>query len=91
MNDLLAARPNTGGHGFSRLKVMIVEVFKTNVDEIKIAEKLVKQLLGYFPDSLINFDLEDCDKILRVEAATIVPEQIIAILKSNGYSCKVLI
>jgi hypothetical protein len=70
---------------------MIVEIFKTNVNEIELAEKLVRQLLNQFPDSLINFDMEDCDKILRVEAPAVIPEKIIAILNSNGYSCKVLI
>ena len=69
---------------------MIVEVFKTNVDETKLAEKLVKQLLDHFPGSQINFDMEDCDKILRVEASTVSSEKIIAILNSHGFSCKVL-
>lgn len=45
----------------------VVEVFKTNVQNVSCADKilyLLKQLdLRY--DA--NFDLEDCDKILRVE------------------------
>ena len=69
---------------------MIVEVFKTNVAEVKLSELLIQQLEDQFPDSLINFDMEDCDKILRVEARTITPEKIIQILNSNGYSCEVL-
>ncbi|MGY3212275.1 hypothetical protein [Mucilaginibacter sp. HD30] len=69
---------------------MIVEVFKTNVAEVELSELLIRQLEDHFPDSLINFDMEDCDKILRVEAFTVVPEKIIHILNSNGYSCEVL-
>ena len=69
---------------------MIVEVFKTNVEEVELSELLIRQLEDQFPDSLINFDMEDCDKILRVEARTITPEKIIQILNSNGYSCEVL-
>ena len=69
---------------------MIVEVFKTNVAEVELSELLIQQLEDQFPDSLINFDMEDCDKILRVEARTITPEKIIQILNSNGYSCEVL-
>ena len=69
---------------------MIVEVFKTNVEEVELSELLIRQLADQFPDSLINFDMEDCDKILRVEARTITPEKIIQILNSNGYSCEVL-
>jgi hypothetical protein len=69
---------------------MIVEVFKTNVAEVELSELLIQQLEDQFPDSLINFDMEDCDKILRVEASTVAPEKIIQILNSNGYSCEVL-
>ena len=69
---------------------MIVEVFKTNVAEVELSELLIQQLEDQFPDSLINFDMEDCDKILRVEASTVAPEKIIQILNSNGYSCEIL-
>lgn len=69
---------------------MIVEVFKTNVGEVELSELLIQQLEDQFPDSLINFDMEDCDKILRVEASVVAPEKIIQILNSNGYSCEVL-
>lgn len=70
---------------------MIVEVFKTNVEEVELSERLIQQLAAQFPQSLINFDMEDCDKILRVEADIIAHEEIIQILNSNGYTCEVLI
>lgn len=70
---------------------MVVEVFKTNVNEVELAEILIKQLLDYLPESRVNFDLEDCDKILRVEAKTIIPEKIVEVLNANGYSCEVLL
>ena len=69
---------------------MIVEVFKTNVAEVELSELLIQQLEDQFPDSFINFDMEDCDKILRVEAPMVAPEKIIQILNSNGYSCEIL-
>ena len=69
---------------------MIVEVFKTNVEEVELSELLIQQLEDQFPDSHINFDMEDCDKILRVESSAVAPEKIIQILNSNGYSCEVL-
>jgi hypothetical protein len=69
---------------------MIVEVFKTNVNEVALSEVLIRQVLSHFPDSRVNFDMEDCDRILRVEAAHIIPEKIIEILNTNGYSCEVL-
>jgi len=69
---------------------MIVEVFKTNVEEVELSEHLIQQLAALFPGSLINFDMEDCDKILRVEAVSISSEKIIQILNSNGYTCELL-
>ncbi|HWZ35846.1 MAG TPA: hypothetical protein VNW51_06775 [Mucilaginibacter sp.] len=70
---------------------MTVEVFKTNVNEIETSERLIQQVLDHFPHSRVNFDMEDCDRILRVEANTVVPEKIIEILASHGYFCEVLI
>ena len=45
----------------------MIEVFKTNVEKTNDADKMVRLLLEHFPQSKINFDLHDCDKILRVE------------------------
>ncbi len=70
---------------------MMVEVFKTNVAEVELSEHLIQQLTAHFPESLINFDIDDCDKILRVEAASVATEKIVQILNSNGYSCEVLL
>jgi len=70
---------------------MTVEVFKTNVNEIETSEQLIQQVLNHYPHSRVNFDMEDCDRILRVEADMAVPEKIIEILTANGYLCEVLI
>jgi hypothetical protein len=70
---------------------MTVEVFKTNVNEIETSEQLIQQVLNHYPHSRVNFDMEDCDRILRVEADMVVPEKIIEILTANGYLCEVLI
>lgn len=43
-----------------------------------------------FPGFKINFDLNDCDKILRVEGNYILPEKIKALLNTNGYQCAAL-
>ncbi|MBC7401095.1 MAG: hypothetical protein H7289_14240 [Mucilaginibacter sp.] len=69
----------------------MVEVFKTNVNEVEPSEILIRQLLDHFPESRVNFDLDDCDKILRVEAQAIIPEKIVEVLNANGYSCEVLL
>lgn len=68
----------------------MVEVFKTNVDAIEQSEILVEKLNCHFPGSKINFDLDDCDKILRVEAESISHHSIIALLNEHGFSAEVL-
>ena len=69
----------------------MVEVFKTNVQQQELAEQLASILRGWFAFSKINFDLEDCDKILRVEGKKICAEAIIEILSTHGLECEVLI
>jgi hypothetical protein len=71
------------------VKVM-VEVFKTNVQKVSQAKKLVALLLQNFPGNKINFDLKDCDKILRIEGDSFLPEKVILLVKENGFTCKVL-
>jgi len=68
----------------------IVEVFKTNVQHRELAEQLVSILRSRLAVSRINFDLEDCDKILRVEGDQVCVETIIEILSSRGLACEVL-
>jgi hypothetical protein len=68
----------------------MIEVFKTNVLEMSQSKALVEKLLEQIPSSRINFDLQDCDKILRVEAEHIIPEKIIEVINANGYQCQVL-
>jgi hypothetical protein len=68
----------------------MVEVFKTNVEEFNVSKKLTQTLIAQFPESRINFDLKDCDKILRVEGNNILPERIIELVTSQGYLCEVL-
>jgi hypothetical protein len=45
---------------------MKVEVFKTNVADPERAKWLVDQIERNFTDCKVNFDLDDCDRILRV-------------------------
>ncbi len=68
----------------------MVEVFKTSVQEIKESEKVLEKLCAQFPGHTINFDLEDCDNILRVENTIIDCEKIITIMTSLGHQCDVL-
>ncbi|RUT72378.1 hypothetical protein D0817_01860 [Flavobacterium cupreum] len=69
----------------------MIEVFKTNVQETEQSKMIVMKLLEHFPNSVINFDLEDCDKILRIHAASISNKRIIEVLNLHGYQCEVLL
>ncbi len=68
----------------------MVEVFKTNVQEDFQAQQLVNVLLRHLPDSKINFDLEDCDKVLRVEGKNLVAVKLVTLVEENGFSCREL-
>jgi hypothetical protein len=68
----------------------MVEVFKTDVQEHSHAMNIVALLLQHFPDSKINFDLHDCDKILRVEGENFTTEKVMLVVKENGFMCKIL-
>ena len=68
----------------------MVEVFKTNVQRKEEADMLIRKLSGHFPSHKINFDLSDCDKILRVEGETFAPKKVIELLRSDNYHCVIL-
>ncbi|HVM86653.1 MAG TPA: hypothetical protein VMT76_00595 [Puia sp.] len=68
----------------------MVEVFKTNVEEPRQAEKLIDILSRNFPAHRINFDLDDCDKILRIESYNNHASGIIETLRENGFLCEEL-
>lgn len=67
----------------------MVEVFKTNVEDKIIADKITAELQSMFGGN-INFDLDDCDKILRVENDEVIPEKISEVLAYKGFICEVL-
>ncbi len=67
----------------------MVEVFKTNVEDKLIADKITAELKTLFGGN-INFDLDDCDKILRVESEEVIPEKISEVLICKGFVCEIL-
>ena len=68
----------------------MLEIFKTNVRKVSEAKKLVILLLRHFPETKINFDLKDCDNILRVEGKDFISEKVMLLVKENGFACNVL-
>ena len=70
----------------------MVEVFRTNVKSKREAVRLREQLLREIPASRVNIDLEDRDRVLRIES----PEKnidvcrIIMIFEANDHFCEIL-
>ena len=68
----------------------MVEVFKTNVEDKIQAEIMVEILYRELPECRINFDLDDCDRILRVEGEILPVEIIREMVSRKGILCEVL-
>lgn len=68
----------------------MIYVFKTTVK----TKKEVKQLEPKLNEGLLtakwNFDLDDNDKILRIDSHFEISEIAIKILKQNGFECEEL-
>lgn len=68
----------------------MIEVFKTDVETSTDACTIVEVLLQHFPGSRINFDLQDCDKILRVEGKDFSTDKVMMLVNKNGFHCEIL-
>lgn len=68
----------------------MVEVFKTNVENADESKVIIQQLHIHFPEYRINFDLDDCDRILRIEGPEISPQEVTNILSAGSYTCEIL-
>lgn len=70
----------------------MVEVFKTNVSTRRYANTLLNQIHKAFTSYNANFDLDDCDNILRIQCdeGSIKPKALIMFLKDFGCHAEVL-
>jgi len=69
---------------------MEVLVFKTNVTSKRKVSK-VSALLTSFPAiQQWNFDLDDCDKVLRIVATDLHPNSVESLLHTAGFNCQEL-
>jgi hypothetical protein len=72
----------------------MIEVFKTNVNDEVMAQKLIKQLHNTFTGCRANFDLTDCDLILRLCHEGVEPmlvDSVIDLFKQQGCYAEELI
>jgi hypothetical protein len=74
------------------MKDSMVLVFKTSVsdnEEVKQLRPLLNKLIRQ--NGNWNFDLEDCDNILRVETQLLKAENISTTLHNQGFYCEELL
>ena len=68
----------------------MVEVFRTNVQQKAETGRLCQLLVQQLPGCRIVFDLDDCDKVLKVEGSNFIPEQVVQVVKQSGFECSIL-
>ncbi|HWK02491.1 MAG TPA: hypothetical protein VNS58_02600 [Puia sp.] len=70
----------------------IVQVFKTDVQDKKEAKRIILFLHQNYSHCKVNFDLDDCDKILRIEnqLGRVEETAIQLVVAGYGYDCEPL-
>lgn len=68
----------------------MIEIFVTDITSQEIAGLIFEHLHAIWPDARIVFDLEDCDKILKIENSEIDSEGVIHLVAKHGYQCEIL-
>lgn len=69
----------------------MIEIFKTNIQNKTQANRIINLLKKVSSEATINFDLTDCDKILRVDGITKSYSQtIVNDLNILGFTCEIL-
>ena len=69
-----------------------VQVFKTDVPDRQMARHIIHFLQQKFSQCRINFDLDDCDRILRIESwqGSVEEGEIRLLIARYGYQCEPL-
>ena len=68
----------------------MVEVFKTNVHCAEAAAQLLQVLRHRWAACQVSFDLDDCDRVLRIAGPGILTEQVILLVQQYGFECFIL-
>ncbi len=70
----------------------MIEVFKTNVEDCERATQILDAIHMSFDGYHANFDLQDCDNILRIECKNgcVESNDIIYLLRENNYHAEIL-
>ena len=68
----------------------MIYVFKTSVETKTQVKKLKPHIDKILPGEKWNFDLDDCDNVLRIDSGENIVVQITELLKSHQYHCEEL-
>ena len=68
----------------------MIYVYKTSLMSKKDTQKLKTFLDLLLLRAAWNFDLEDCDKVLRVDSQIEYSAAIVRLLNENGFDCEEL-
>lgn len=66
-----------------------IEVFVTNIQNAFQSEQIKEDILAKYPKLKIDFDLEDIDRVLRIEGF-FNSSEVIEMLTSNNYKCEIM-
>jgi len=70
---------------------MTIEVFKTSVRSADHARQIIDEIQHQFVGCVANFDLDDCDHVLRVACPEAIPvQEIIRLMNANGFDAEEL-
>jgi hypothetical protein len=68
----------------------MVEVFRTNIETGIMAAEVNNILTEKFTFNKVNFDQDDCDRILRIESNIIETDKVIEVMICLGIMCEQL-
>lgn len=68
----------------------MIEVFTTDIVAVQKAEQVLEKMQHFLPGTRINFDIEDCDHILRIEGQDFCVTEILQWLKCQGVMANLL-
>ena len=68
----------------------MIYVFKTSVKTKNQVKKLEPHINTILPNEKWNFDVEDCDKILRIDSEENIVLKIIDLLRNQKFYCEEL-
>lgn len=69
----------------------VIEVFRTDVVRKRDANMLARRLVSRFGFVSVNIDLDDCDRVLRIEnSAEVDIGSVVSFAKLEGFEIEVL-